>query len=269
MFSRLKEALSRATRSEHATNEINEGGEEVDSPFTSQIDPVLFESAHVSTPVTTSIGPLKLTPSETLLSDGRSLAEVQKFECYILAAREKEIESLRKAERRQEILAKAPMTSALPANPLQSSELIALMSQTIGSHIASSSKDTPNTSILDGVLLNENWEYESMNGRVRVPGGLLDAIESIIGVKQGCLLSSTLFGIYTDELSKYVDTYGDAGYSLVGVMILLLLYADDVVLILDSPKALQRKLDALQRFCVDRNLTVNLGKTKVMVFNTT
>ncbi|MCO5577782.1 hypothetical protein L7F22_031615 [Adiantum nelumboides] len=131
MFSRLKETLSRATHFEHATNEINEGGGEVDSPFTSQIDPVLSESAHVSTPATTSIGPLKLTPSETLLTNGRSLAEVQK----------------------------ALMTSTLPTNPLQSPELTTLKSQTIGSHFAFAIKDTPNTSILDGVFLNENWEY--------------------------------------------------------------------------------------------------------------
>ncbi|MCO5607556.1 hypothetical protein L7F22_061753 [Adiantum nelumboides] len=153
MFSRLKKTLSRATRSEHATNEINEGSGEVDLPFTSQIDPVLSESVHVSTPATTPIGLSKLTLSKTLLPDGRSLAEVQEVECYILAAREKEIESLRKAEQRRATLVKAPMTSA---NPLQSPELTTLKSQPIGSHIASGSKDTFNTSILDGVFLNEN-----------------------------------------------------------------------------------------------------------------
>ncbi|MCO5600081.1 hypothetical protein L7F22_054189 [Adiantum nelumboides] len=98
MFSRLKETLSRATCFEYATIEINEGSGEVDSPFTSQIDPVLPKSAHVSTPATTPIGFLKPTPSETLLLDGKSLAEVQEVKHYILAAREKEIENLRKAE---------------------------------------------------------------------------------------------------------------------------------------------------------------------------
>ncbi|MCO5611253.1 hypothetical protein L7F22_065505 [Adiantum nelumboides] len=156
MFSRLKETLSRVTRLEHATNEINKGDGEVDSLFTSQIDPVLSESVHVSTPSTTPIGLSNFTHSETLLPDGRSLAEVQEVECYILAAKEKEIESLRKAKQRREILAKAPMTSV---NPLQSPELTTLKSQPIGSHIASDSKDTPNASILDGVFLNENWEY--------------------------------------------------------------------------------------------------------------
>ncbi|MCO5548588.1 hypothetical protein L7F22_002048 [Adiantum nelumboides] len=153
MFSRLKETLSRATRSEHATNEINEGGGEVDLPFSSQIDPVLSESVHVSTPATTPIGLSKLTPSETLLPDGRSFAEVQEVKRYILAAREKKIKSLRKAEQRRATLAKAPMTSA---NPLQSPELTILKSQPIESHIASGSKDTSNASILDRVFLNEN-----------------------------------------------------------------------------------------------------------------
>ncbi|MCO5608443.1 hypothetical protein L7F22_062653 [Adiantum nelumboides] len=156
IFSRLKETLSRATRSGHATNEINKGDGEADSPFTSQIDPVLFESVHVSTPATTPIALSKLTPSKTLLPDGKSLAEVQEVERYILAAREKKIESLRKTEQRQATLAKAPMTSA---NPLQSPELTTLKSQPIGSHIASGSKDTSNASILNGVFLNENWEY--------------------------------------------------------------------------------------------------------------
>ncbi|MCO5594838.1 hypothetical protein L7F22_048872 [Adiantum nelumboides] len=156
MFSRLKETLSRATCSEHATNEINEGGGEVNSPFNSQIDPVLAESVHVSTPTTTPIGLSKLTSSETLLPDGRSLAEVQEVERYILAARKKEIESLRKTEHHRVILTKAPMTSA---NPLQTLELKTLKNQPIQNHIASGSKEIPNTSILNGVFLNENWKY--------------------------------------------------------------------------------------------------------------
>ncbi|MCO5601964.1 hypothetical protein L7F22_056091 [Adiantum nelumboides] len=166
MFSRLKETLSRATRSKHATNEINEGGGEVDLPFNSQINPVLSESVHVSTPATTPIGFSKLTPSETLLPDGRSLTEVQVMERYILAARKKEIKSLCKAEQRRATLAKAPMTSA---NPLQSPELTTLKSQPIGSHIASGSKDTSNTSILDGVVLNVNWEYNLQTEKLTDP----------------------------------------------------------------------------------------------------
>jgi len=93
-------------------------------------------------------------------------------------------------------------------------------------------------------------------------------ITSTIGVKQGCPLSPTLFGLYIDEISEFVDRMGGPGAPLAGILIPLLLYADDIVLISDSAEGLQRHLDALQDFCLQRDLTVNLGKTKVMVFNT-
>ena len=49
----------------------------------------------------------------------------------------------------------------------------------------------------------------------------------------------------------------------------LLLYADDIVLIAESPDGMQKQLDALHKFAEDSGLSVSLGKTKVVVFNTT
>ena len=46
------------------------------------------------------------------------------------------------------------------------------------------------------------------------------------------------------------------------------LYADNVVLLLSSAASLQRHLDALEVFYDTHDLKVNLGKTKVMIFNT-
>lgn len=110
--------------------------------------------------------------------------------------------------------------------------------------------------------------YERVTGRVRTRDGLSDEIHSTIGVKQGCPLSPTLFGLYIDELEMFIQTMGGEGALLSGSLISTLLYADDVVLISSSIEGLQAHLDALHRFCQDRGLTVNLGKTKVMVFNT-
>ena len=58
------------------------------------------------------------------------------------------------------------------------------------------------------------------------------------------------------------------GASLLGLLITLLLYADDIVLLADSQEGLQRHMDALGDFCAQKGLTVNLGKTKVMIFHT-
>ena len=88
-------------------------------------------------------------------------------------------------------------------------------------------------------------------------------------MKQGCPLSPTLFGMYVDEVSDYIQREGDRGAQLAGTWISLLLYANDIVLISDSPEGMQRHLDALHTFASASGLSVNLSKTKVMVFNTT
>ena len=50
------------------------------------------------------------------------------------------------------------------------------------------------------------------------------------------------------------------------VKILLLLYADDIVLFGKTPDELQKSLDILEAYCDRWNLTVNIAKTKVVVF---
>ena len=75
--------------------------------------------------------------------------------------------------------------------------------------------------------------------------------------------------MYVDEVLDYIERGGDRGAQLAGTWIPLLLYADDIVLISDSLEGMQRHLDALHIFEHDSGLSVNLGKTKVMVFNTT
>ncbi|WP_139158394.1 reverse transcriptase family protein, partial [Enterobacter cloacae complex sp. GF14B] len=111
--------------------------------------------------------------------------------------------------------------------------------------------------------------YGSVTRYVRTPKGDSDIVHSTVGVKQGCPLSPTLFGMYLDEVSDYIDREGDRGAQLAGTWIPLLLYADDIVLMSESPEGMQRHLDALHNFAEDSGLSVNLGKTKVMVFSTT
>jgi hypothetical protein len=80
--------------------------------------------------------------------------------------------------------------------------------------------------------------YESVLGRLRTTHGISDFIRSTIGVKQGCPLSPTLFGIYIDELESFLHEHiqdGD-GCLLHQVLISILLFADDVILLASSPK---------------------------------
>ncbi len=88
-----------------------------------------------------------------------------------------------------------------------------------------------------------------------------------MGVKQGCPLSATLFGLFVDGLEQHLmDTVGHDVPSLSGVLIPLLLYADDLIIMSTTATGLQRQLDALQQFCHQRQLSDNLAKTKVVTF---
>ena len=114
--------------------------------------------------------------------------------------------------------------------------------------------------------------YEKVVCRVRMQEGFSEFFSSTIGVKQGCPLSPTLFGLLIDELEKMVlDSMQDEGIKkvLIGnVVIMLLLYADDVVLLAHEVKDAQRLMQVLEKFCMHSGLSVNVTKTKVMLVKT-
>jgi len=90
---------------------------------------------------------------------------------------------------------------------------------------------------------------------------------SDIGVKQGCPLSPTLFGLYIDKLEEWLNSQEGDGALLGDFVIRLLLYADDLILIAKSALRLQEHLISLEHFCSTVGMQVNTSKTKVVVFS--
>ena len=82
------------------------------------------------------------------------------------------------------------------------------------------------------------------------------------GVKQGCLLSPVLFSIYLNDLSDFLP----CGVEIAGTVVKVLMYADDIVLLADSPENLQLMINALYDYCSCWSLKLNLDKSKIMVF---
>ena len=100
--------------------------------------------------------------------------------------------------------------------------------------------------------------YNNVNIRVRVGGKLGDVFSSLLGVKQGDALSPLLFGLFIDRFEKYIDEeYPNLGVQLKDQLIRVLLYADDLVLLAESPIDLQLMLNALSKFSTLNSLTVN------------
>ena len=90
-----------------------------------------------------------------------------------------------------------------------------------------------------------------------------------MGVRQGCPLSPTLFGIFFDGLHDRLQAHApSSGVQLrSGRWVSSLAYADDVALLSWTPHGLQQLIDGMQEFCDGMGLTISPTKTEVVVFN--
>ena len=83
-----------------------------------------------------------------------------------------------------------------------------------------------------------------------------------IGVKQGCLLSPLLFSLFLNDLPNAVS----GGITINGININALMYADDIVLVAETPEALQRMINRMVDYCNKWSLTINIDKSKILIF---
>ena len=86
------------------------------------------------------------------------------------------------------------------------------------------------------------------------------------GVKQGDGLSPLLFNIFINDLCDSFDK--DCKPVLIeDIGINCLLYADDLLILSETEKGLQRCMSILEQYCNRWKLEVNLDKTKAIIFN--
>jgi Reverse transcriptase (RNA-dependent DNA polymerase) len=106
---------------------------------------------------------------------------------------------------------------------------------------------------------------------IKTPTGTLDPIHTSVGVKQGCPLSPTLFGLYIDGLQHHVASEcpaaGPALQSAPHVRLSLLIYADDTAILANSAQELQQLLTSVDSWCCTQGMTISIVKSEVMVFN--
>ena len=82
------------------------------------------------------------------------------------------------------------------------------------------------------------------------------------------MLSPTLFSYLINELAPEIPQNGMYGVQLTPdvIQILIMLFADDVLLASYRVVGLQRQIDVLKYFADNFSMTVNMSKTKITVY---
>ena len=90
--------------------------------------------------------------------------------------------------------------------------------------------------------------FNNVTFSVNLSDGLTDTFKSSIGIKQGYILIPTLFSLYIIDLA---DSFGNDcdPLDLNGKLVSCLLYADDIVLLLESAQGLQNLLNKVKIVC--------------------
>ena len=102
--------------------------------------------------------------------------------------------------------------------------------------------------------------YNGDRSCIKLGGNITDSFISNQGVKQGCTLSPLLFNIFLSDLQERIEIPENKP---VGISI------NDLVLLSQTEAGLNNTLKELKSFSEENGLTVNLKKTKVMIFNKT
>ena len=87
------------------------------------------------------------------------------------------------------------------------------------------------------------------------------------GTRQGCVLSPTLFKIFLNDMPAIINSRECDPVMFNKNNIGCLLYADDILLISQSAKGLQNSINKLLGYCKNWRLSINVRKTKVIIFN--
>ena len=101
---------------------------------------------------------------------------------------------------------------------------------------------------------------------VKVSDGLLQPFYTSVGVKQGFVFSPILFNLFINNICNIFDKSCDS-VQLKNVDINCLLWADDLLLMSQTPSGLQKSIDKMKYFYDSMGLEVNIKKTKVMIMN--
>lgn len=107
--------------------------------------------------------------------------------------------------------------------------------------------------------------YYNQKAVIRVDDKKTEEIEIKRGVRQGCILSPTLFNLYSEHIFQKALADESAGIKVNGIPINNIRYADDTAIITETLEDLQRIMNKVTQTSAEYGVTLNTKKTKFMV----
>ena len=107
--------------------------------------------------------------------------------------------------------------------------------------------------------------YEETYYSVKCKDGLTTFFKSSSGVRQGCNLSPILFNLFINDIEKLFEDI--EGFKIGSKNLKFLLYADDLLILCKSQSDLQLSVSRLHKYTQKWGLTINVSKSKVIVFS--
>ena len=107
--------------------------------------------------------------------------------------------------------------------------------------------------------------YTGTESQVRVKGLHTDFFDIATGVRKGDVLSPLLLNFYTSDLITNLNNC-NCGININNGNIFSHCYADDLVLMSETPEGLQKMLKCVERWCKKWRMNVNVEKSKIVHF---
>ena len=110
--------------------------------------------------------------------------------------------------------------------------------------------------------------YSPLKSCVKCKDGLTKYFECYIGTRQGCVSSPIIFSLFINDLVSCLKDECDRGVFVMDQIedLLALMFADDVASFSETIIRLQHQINCIQRFCESVGMSLNLLKTKIIVF---
>lgn len=106
--------------------------------------------------------------------------------------------------------------------------------------------------------------YWKQSVSIKIGENVFSSVPMAVEVPEGCILSPLLFNIYFEHVFQNALENYQKSVKVTGKLINNIRYAEDAVILADTPEGLQRLLDTIvQGEAFGR--TINTGKTKTQV----